>query len=263
MFATPFRHPSFTSTDHRPYLVPERPWAMSMVWHDLLFMHWAVDARQLRKAVPAPFELDLWDGQAWLGVVPFRMTGVRPRCVPAIPERIGNSNPSCFLELNLRTYVRVHDKPGVLFFSLDAESRFAVRMARRFFHLPYFDAEMSCRVEDDGWFNYQSRRTHARSPAASFSARYRPLPDSPPQSGGAGTLEHFLTERYCLYVLDRNQRPLRGEIHHRPWPLQTAEAQIECLDMTAIVGMKLNARPQHCHFAKRLRVVAWLNQAIR
>lgn len=232
---------------------------MSMVWHDLLFMHWPVDPQQMREIVPEPMEVDLHDGRAWLGVVPFRMTGVRPRCVPAIPAAVGKPNPSSFLELNVRTYVRVGDKPGVFFFSLDAESKFAVRAARRFFHLPYFDARMSCVANDEGWFDYSSRRTHADAPAASCRVRYRAQPGTDPAPGEPGGLAHFLTERYCLYAC-KNEQVFRGEIHHAPWPLEEADVEIEQLDVTNSLGVDLSEPPYCCHFAKRLDVVAWLNR---
>jgi uncharacterized protein YqjF (DUF2071 family) len=240
--------------------MPRRPWAMSMVWEDLLFMHWPIDPKEMRKIVPDQFELDLFDGQAWLGVVPFRMSGVRPRCFPAIPGMIGKSNPSCFLELNVRTYVKVNGKAGVLFFSLDAESKLAVRAARRFFHLPYFDARMACTHGNDGWFDYECRRTHANAPSALFRVRYRPTPDCEPESSVRGSLAHFLTERYCLFVLNKQRQPLVGEIHHEPWPLRNAEVMIQHLDMTKDLGIELGDLPHCSHFAKRLHVVAWLNQ---
>lgn len=231
-----------------------------MVWEDLLFMHWPIDPQLMREIVPEQFELDLFDGQAWLGVVPFRMSGVRPRCLLALPKNLGKSNPSRFLELNVRTYVKVADKPGVLFFSLDAESKLAVRAARRFFHLPYFDARMSCGVEQEGWFDYESCRTHADAPAALLRVRYHPAPDSEPTFSETGSLTHFLTERYCLFVLNKKGQPLVGEIHHPPWPLRRAEVDIQHLDMTTHLGIELTAPPHCSHFAKRLHVVAWLNQ---
>src|SRR5262245_4554326 len=111
--------------------------AMRMSWHDLLFAHWPVPVAAMRALVPAPLEVDTFDGAAWIGVVPFRMTRVGPLWLPPIP------GVSSFAELNVRTYVTRDDKPGVWFFSLDAANPLAVRTARRFFHLPYFHAAMS------------------------------------------------------------------------------------------------------------------------
>src|ERR1700722_9834071 len=113
---------------HRPWPAPDRPWAIHMQWRDLLFAHWEVDAAVLRGLIPDGLELDLFDGRAYVGAVPFRMEGVRPRQISPIPGL------DAFPELNLRTYVTAAGKPGVWFFSLDADQRLAVRVARRFFH---------------------------------------------------------------------------------------------------------------------------------
>ncbi len=130
------------------------PWIMAQSWHDLLFAHWKVDAAVLRPHVPAELEVDTFEGQSWLGVVPFRMSGVRLRWTPALPWL------SAFLELNVRTYVTAQGKPGVWFFSLDAANPVAVAAARLSFHLPYFKARMTC-GDVDGWIQYQSERTRS------------------------------------------------------------------------------------------------------
>jgi uncharacterized protein len=109
---------------HRPWPMPETPWVMTQTWHDLLFAHWPIPPLQLLPLVPAGFELDLFQGDAWIGIVPFRMTNVAPRFIPSL------TGISTFPELNVRTYVRVADKPGIYFFSLDAGSRTAVLAAR-------------------------------------------------------------------------------------------------------------------------------------
>ena len=233
---------------HRPYPVSAGPWAMGMTWRDLLFMHWPVDAESLRPLVPPSLSIDTFDGSAWLGVVPFDMTGVWPHFLPAVPGL------SDFPEINLRTYVTAQDRPGVWFFSLDAHSRLAVRLARATFHLPYFDAEMSCDASNDG-VHYRSVRTHRGSPPAGFEARYRPVGE--PFESGRGTIENFLTERYCLYSADKRGRVRRGDIHHRLWPLQAAEVEIEELEMTAQIGVTLPTTEPALHFARRLDVGAW------
>ena len=194
-------------------------------------------------------ELDLRDGEAWLGVVPFRMSGVRPRWTPPMPGL------SAFPELNLRTYVRRGGHSGVWFFSLDAASRVAVRMARATFHLPYFDAEMRCEVGADGGVDYQSRRVHRGIVPAELKCRYRPT--GPVFRSTAGTLEHWLTERYCLFAMDRRGRVFRGDIAHEPWPLQPAEAEFQTCAMTGLVGMGLTPPPDHLLFARSIDVRAW------
>lgn len=238
---------------HRPYPISAGPWVMGLTWLDLLFMHWPVDAKVLRPLVPPSLSIDTFDGSAWLGVVPFYMTGVRPHFLPAVP---GLSN---FPEINLRTYVTAQERPGVWFFSLDAHSRLAVRLARVTFYLPYFDAEMSCNATNDE-IHYRSVRTHRGAPPAGFEARYRPTGE--PFESGRGTIENFLTERYCLYSADKKSVVRRGEVHHQLWPLQPAEAEIRMLDMTRQMGLRLPETGPVLHFSRRLDVLAWLPRRI-
>ncbi len=238
---------------HRPYPVSVGTWAMGMTWMDLLFMHWPVDAEALRPLVPPSLDIDTFDGSAWLGVVPFRMTGVRPHFLPAV------SGVSNFPEINLRTYVKAGDRPGVWFFSLDAHNRLAVRLARATFHLPYFDAEMSCDVSG-GEISYRSVRTHRDAPPAEFDARYRPAGET--FESGRGTIENFLTERYCLYSADKKDVVRRGEVHHQMWPLQPAEVEVRKLSMTRQIGLELPETDPILHFSRRLDVLAWLPRRI-
>jgi uncharacterized protein len=219
-----------------------------MGWHDLLFMHWPVDESALRPLIPSTLSLDTFDGSAWLAITPFRMSDVHPRYLPSVPPL------SNFPELNVRTYVTAGDEPGIWFFSLDAANPVAVRLARATFHLPYFDAEMTCRVVSEE-VSYRSVRTHRRAPGAEFVARYRPVGE--PFESRPGTLEDFLTERYCLYAADGRGHVYRGDIHHHPWPLQRAELEIESLAMTEQIGVALPETAPLLHFSKRLDVLAW------
>jgi len=233
--------------DHRPWPRPRRPWLLVMQWHDLLFAHWPVRAEQLRPFIPPPLELDTFDGWAWLAVVPFRMAGTRPRGTPALP-RVG-----AFPELNVRTYVSAGGKAGVWFFSLDAANPLAVEVARLAYHLPYVHAEMGCRHEGDA-ISYASQRRPGKPLPAEFRGRYQPT--GPAYRSAPGGLEHWLTERYCLYAANRRGRVWRGEIDHAPWPLQPAEAEIVHNTMAAPLGLRLQGAPL-LHFARRLDVVAW------
>jgi uncharacterized protein len=225
--------------------MPESPWLMTQTWHDLLFAHWPVHAEALREHVPPGFEIDRFDGQAWIAVVPFHMTNVAPRGVPALPWI------SAFPELNVRTYVRVNGRPGVYFFSLDASNPVAVGVARGLVHLPYFTATMSVEHKA-GWIEYRSSRATG---AAEFAGRYRPVgPVQPPR---AGTLEHFLTERYCLFTVDKSFHAFSLDIHHPPWPLQPAEAEITVNTMADAAGIRLPSMAPLLHFSKRQDMVAW------
>src|SRR5260370_21119247 len=148
-------HPSLRSLAHRPWALPTGPWVMAQKWHDLLFAHWAVAAEAIRRLIPKNLELDTFQGQAWIGIVPFTMSGVRLRGTPGLPWL------STFPELNVRTYVTAGGKPGVWFFSLDAVNPLAVELARFWFHLPYFRARMSSRNKSEG-IEYFSRRDDRR-----------------------------------------------------------------------------------------------------
>ncbi len=222
-------------------------------WEHLLFAHWRVDADALRSLVPPQLPLDTFDGDAWLGITPFRVSGFRLRGTLPVPMI------SSFLELNVRTYVTVDEKPGIFFFSLDCESPIAVEAARRIYRLPYYHARMSARRRGSE-IEYSSARRDASARPFVFHGSYRP-------TGGvfnaeAGSLEHFLTERYCLYTLDERQDVARADIHHPPWPLQPAEAQIERNTMATPIGIDLLAPPL-LHFAGRQDVLIWAPARVR
>lgn len=241
-------------TEHRPWPLPDGPWVMSQRWCNVLFAHWPVPARILRDQIPSTLTLDTWEDQAWLGIVPFCMEAVRPRGIPALP------GVSHFPELNLRTYVRRNDKPGVWFFSLDAGHPLAVRLARTFFHLPYFDARMHS--ESAGpYIRYRSQRTHAQAHPASFQALY--APHGKRFTATAGSLEYWLTERYCLYAASPRGQLYCGEIHHSPWLLQRAEAELQRNTLAVPLGLNVQAAPHLLHFARALDVLVWPLQAVK
>jgi uncharacterized protein YqjF (DUF2071 family) len=231
---------------HRPWPMPDAPWIMTQTWHDLLFAHWIIAADELRARVPSVFELDLFEGRTWLGVVAFEMTNVAPRMTPALPWL------SAFPEINVRTYVRVGDRPGVYFFSLDASNSVAVWVARTFFHLPYHTATIDVTRVGDGMVDYRCRRSDGD---AAFHGRYGPT--GPAAAPARGSLEYFLTERYCLYTVDGANRPHRVDIHHPPWPLQPAAGDIRVNTLVDSAGIRLPAAAPLLHFSKRQDVVNW------
>jgi uncharacterized protein YqjF (DUF2071 family) len=218
---------------------------MHQRWHDLLFAHWPLPPAALDGRLPPGLRPDLFDGHAWLGVVPFRMSGVRLAGLPPLP------GSGAFPELNVRTYVRHGEQPGVWFFSLDAASRLAVEIARRWFALPYFHARMSCAADGEG-IRYASRRVDARGAPAELRARYAPL--GPPAPSAPGTLEDFLTNRLTLFATDRRGRLVRGDVEHARWPLQPARAELELNTMGAALGLRLEGPPRSLLFARRLDV---------
>jgi uncharacterized protein YqjF (DUF2071 family) len=231
---------------HRPWRMPDRPWVMTQTWHDLLFAHWAMDPREIRSKVPPDFDLDLFEGNAWIGIVPFYMTNVAPRGIPSLPW------VSEFPELNVRTYVSMADRPGVYFFSLDAGSALAAHAARILLNLPYHSASMTV-TRNGNIINYHSHRDDKGN--AEFSATYEPVGE--PFEPSKGSLEYFLTERYCLYHRDHQSAPYRLEIHHPPWTLQRARARLGPNGLADVNGLALPPEPPLLHFAKRQDMVAW------
>jgi len=242
-----------TDTAHRPWPIPRRPWVLGMHWHDLLFMHWPIRSEAIRAYIPSALPLDTFDGTAWIGVVPFRMSRVVPRLIPPAPYL------SSFPELNVRTYVVAEGKPGVWFFSLDAGNPIAVELARSAFHLNYYNANMSCRRAGET-VQYSSVRTHHNARPAAFQGQYHPT--GPTYQSTPGTLESWLTERYCLYAANRKGTIWRSDIQHARWSLQPAEAEIEQNSMTEQIRLPWPDTKPILHFARHLEVVAWLPERL-
>lgn len=239
--------------DHRPWPLPRAPWIMRQSWHDLLFAHARVPIDLVRATLPRELELDTFDGEAWLGTVPFRMSGIRPRCLPPIP------GVRAFPELNLRTYVRHRGVPGVWFFTLEATSALAVRGARIAFHLPYHLARMRCEAHGEG-IRYASERIHRGVPNARLAAEYGPTGNV--FRSRAGSLEHWLSERYCLFAARRGGGIVRADIHHEPWPLQPASARFELNTLPPAHGLGDAREPESLLFARRVDVLVWAPERV-
>lgn len=244
--ATDFDAGLLEATGHRPWPLPGAPWIMRQSWHNLLFAHWPVGHEDLRRHVPRVLELDTFDGQAWLGITPFTLTNVALRLTPPFPWI------SAFAEINVRTYVTVNGKPGVYFFSLDANSVLAVWAARLLFNLPYHAAEISVELTPRT-IVYNSCRS-AR-PSATFEARYEPSGTA--FCAAAGTLDHWLTERYCLYTVESASTVHHVQIHHRPWSLQPARAEVVFNTMAEAAGLRLPSAEPLLLFGRRLDVLVW------
>jgi uncharacterized protein YqjF (DUF2071 family) len=228
-----------------PTIRPPDRAVMRQNWHHLLFLHWVISPEQLRPLIPAALELDLFEGRAYVGLVPFTMTGVRPVWAPAVPGL------SSFHETNLRTYVHHAGRdPGVWFFSLDAANPVAVALARTFFHLPYYCARMRLSLEAET-IAYTSQRYGSRAPRAACAIRCTPTGSAAPAQ--VGTLEHFLAERYLLYAAHRG-RLYRSQVHHAPYPLQTAEVSALEETLLAAAGIERPAEVSLAHFARGVRV---------
>ena len=219
--------------------MPPRPWIGQQAWLDLAFIHFEADPAILRALIPCGLDLELFDGKAWIGLVPFRMEGVTGRGLPA-PSFLCD-----FPEFNVRTYVTNGKKPGVWFFSLDVPSRLAVWVARRFFHLPYFRAAIHTECEF-GKYDYCIRRDEHV-----FEASYLP---GAPVSVTAGSFANWATERYCLYSQSVDGRLFRGEIQHPKWPLRSAQLEIRANSFSRI---PLGRQHPDVYFSPRVDVVIW------
>jgi uncharacterized protein YqjF (DUF2071 family) len=226
---------------------------MTQIWHTLLFAHWPLAPATLRPLVPPDLALDTFDGQAWVSIAPFAMTCVRPRGFPAVPLLTES------LEINVRTYAVYLGIPGVYFFSLDADNPLAVAVARTLTHLPYFPARMRRRLVDER-VEYQSHRLVCGSPPAEFVATY--WPTAAVKHAQRGTLEYWLAERYCLYTLTRRGHLYRVNIHHVPWPLQPAEAEIVHNSMTVPCALQLPDTKPLLQYSHRQEVLVWLPERL-
>ena len=233
------------------------PWVMHQRWTHVLFAHWPVAPSVLQPLLPKSLEVLTFEGSAWIGVVPFLMSNVRPRGLPALPWL------SSFPELNVRTYVRHGSQEGVWFFSLDASNPLAVRTARSVVHLPYYDARMRIAATARGEIRYESERTlprgHPDAQAAHFVASYRPEGDV--RAAAPGTIDHFLVERYLLFAA-APRRLITVRIAHSPWPVQRAVATIERNTMGHPIGVPLEGEPRFLHFASRVDVKTWWPTAV-
>ena len=219
---------------------------MRQEWHRLLFAHWAVDPEKLRPLVPEVLTLDARDSRCWVAVTPFYLAGLRARGLPPIP------GTSSFPELNVRTYVTYNGKPGVYFFSLDAGAVSAVMGARMLYALPYFYAHMRVRYAAES-VHYVCSRRH-KGKIAEFEGDYAST--GPSNTPAPGSLEQFLTERYCLYAVS-GRRVYRTEIHHVPWPLQPAKANVSTNTMAQAAGIDLPTEAPLLYFARKLEVLVW------
>jgi uncharacterized protein len=231
---------------HRQWPLPNLPWTMKQTWKDLMFVHYPVKSEILQKLVPDVLPLDTFNGVGWVGIVPFHMTGVRLRGVPAMP------GTSQFPQVNVRTYITLDDKPGVFFLSLDAANWLAAKIAKTFYHIPYNYADV--KVQQNGTFmDFESRRRAADS--VKLVCSYYPV--SEPYHAEKGSFDEWMAERYCFYTVNKKGVPLRCDILHQPWLLQRAEAEFSENTLLSEQGMQVENDQPILHFSKRMEVRAW------
>lgn len=237
--------PALSQTSHRPWPLPKSKPFMIQYWEELLFLHWEISKQFLDKILPRGLEVDTFQGKAYIGLVPFRMKGVRPIFLPPLPW------VSYFSELNVRTYVKTQGKPGVYFFSLDAGNRIVVEIARKYFHLPYLNANIHFKKEGIKK-EFHCFRIDSRANPGEFHAIY--FPSSKVYQSKQDTLENWLTERYCLYSRDSKGELYRGEIHHLPWPLQKAECHIYHNTILKNHNIRILESEPLIHYSESLKV---------
>lgn len=234
-----------------PTLEPDQQVLLHQNWHHLLFLHWQIPAAELQALLPPRLTVDTFDGNAYIGLVPFTLSGVRPILVPPLPWI------STFHEINVRTYVHLEGRdPGVWFFSLDASSSIAVAAARAAYKLPYYGADIEMSVGEGPLplVSFDTHRTDDRGAMpANAHLRYRPL-EGAVTPAAPGTLEHFLVERYILYSESESHELYRARVHHQPYPVQRVEV-LE-LDETMIwaAGIRRNDALSHRHYAREVNV---------
>jgi hypothetical protein len=242
-----------------PTREPDQQVLLHQNWHHLLFLHWEVPPMELQALLPHRLTLDTFEGKAYVGLVPFTMTGVRPILTPPLPWI------SSFHEINVRTYVHLEgNNPGVWFFSLDASSHLAVAAARAMYHLAYFQADIDFQVTKEAipTVTFATRRTDERGVRpANARVRYRPA-EGPVTHAAPGTLEHFLMERYILYAEDETRQLYRARVHHQPYPVQRAE--VLDLDETLIwaAGLKRAEQPALRHYAREVNVKVYFLEKV-
>ncbi len=246
-------------TSHKPRPLPAGRWAMTQRWNDLLFAHWPIATPVVEALLPEWLEADTYQGSAWLGAVPFWLDRIKVRGIPTIP---GLRN---FPDLNLRTYVRDRftGTPGFYCFSVDSSNLLAVAAANVMYHLPYHLAEMHLDQRSEREFAFYSRRRFSRQPVI-FNARYRGLgPSQRLAEIRVGSFEYFMTERPCIFSTNRAGQPIRASLHHVPWPLEEAEADIERNDLAAAAGIELPDKYPVLHYSRRLAVYVWPAELLR
>ena len=227
---------------HRPWSLPTGPWILEQSWLDVLFAHWPLAPEVVRARVPEALELDTFEGRPWVSAVAFRIDPFRARGLPVTLR---------FPELNLRTYVRKDGVPGVYFFSLDAASRTAVLGGQTFFRLNYYDAAIA--FVADTHFDFTCRRLD--HPRADFHARYRAIGE--PHTPARSSLEEWLVERYCLYAARTGGATFRVQIHHLPWLLQPAEADLAADQLFFAAQLPAPDSPPLLHYSARQDTLTW------
>ena len=234
--------------DHRSWPVPSKNWIMRQTWKNVFFAHWPILPERLRSSIPSSLDIDTYQQMAWLGVVIFEIEGIYFRGLSPI------SVVFRFPEVNLRTYVQHKGKPGVFFLSLDVGNWASLAISKRWYHLPYCKAKISYRKEGNTFHCQSVRNGNSNNPITFKGSFTTDLRSYFPEEG---TIDHWLTERYCLYSLDRKGNIYCGDIHHKPWSLQKAQAVLSNNTLPAPFGIDISEDEPILHFSKGLDALFW------
>lgn len=219
------------------FTAPDEAPLMFQSWAHLSLLHWKVDADQIQKLLPPELIVDTFDGDAYVGLVPFTMHDIRMRNLPKIPTA------HRFHETNVRTYVHHNGRqPGVWFFSLDAQSRLAVAGARFMFGLPYHFSRMELAQQGEGW-RYQMTRVSDQATSEVSTTFDQPFEVAKPRS-----LESFLIDRYLLYSKRRGEL-VTGRVWHPRYQICAATAKDVSDELVRLAGFEVNSAPDLVHFS--------------
>lgn len=232
------------STEHRNYPLPKEPWAAMQDWEHLLFMHWPVYKAFIEPHIPADLELDTFDGDAWISIIPFKVNKMKVRKLPPIPFLYP------FLEVNVRTYVKKDGIPGVYFFSMDASKLLAV-LGGKIGTLPYFHANMKLKKRAKKFYFKSKRKNDEKE---SLISNYKLIGKSTVHA--KGSIDHWLLERYALWSY-KFDTLFRGDIHHKEWKVQPAEVNIDQETVTSFLPNNVYTTQPLVHYARSKRVFIW------
>ena len=237
-------------SDHLPFPMPKRRWSLRQNWINLTFLHWLVDPELLSPYIPKDLELDTFEGKAYVGTIPFIMEKVRPYFLPYLPFI------TTFPEFNVRTYVTKNGKPGVLFLTLDAQSRVTCFYAPRKYGLPYRYAK--CRLKiDENRYSWASKRS-----SDSVELEGEAIATGEKRIAEKGTLEEFLFERYSLYTEHKGNLKMAYTLHE-PWVFQDGEAKIVKNSLTECYDLGIDImNPEFVHLSEGVYVHTWPIQKV-
>ena len=227
---------------------------MKQTWRDLLFLHWKVDPDMLQTTLPKGLQVDTFENEAWVGIVPFFMDNIRPSFLPPVPGL------SWFLETNVRTYVFDEDgNSGVWFYSLDANQRVAAALGKALFRLPYRYEKITATygvstvgpmpigtsAKSEPWIDYRY---------AGNQFVYRKESQESLHLAEPGTLEFFLFERYLLFAEGKDGLKI-GQVYHTPYQICEAKCENVETDLFAKVSLEDPGKsPDLMHFSPGVQV---------